>query len=277
MSKRTSWKHLSGRMRAILDGEAEDAVALVETPDEVDAELLAEIANDGGGALVLGVEDDGENGCRVVGCATDEATRQRLQLAAAECVPPLSIEVFEENTDRSPLLRVEVPGAADPTRGSRIRSQSAALYQISGQLNTLMGAVRALRKEVAQLQVQSGATSEVSRQTQAQLEELDKTAHDTRGRVRALARHLGADDKLVAWERRQLRSLLSTAIDLAGKRSKPKPAETDEVVQQVRKTWSKVTDWFNEGGLDQLQRDAREVLDPRDDEEPDEGSDDEEE
>jgi len=269
MSERKSWKHLSGRMRAILDGEAEDAVAFVQLVDDVDADLLAEIANEGGGALVLGVEDDGGAGSRIVGCPTDDATHHRLLATAAECVPPLTIELFEENTARTPLLRAEVPGAGDVSRATRIRSQSTALTEISGQLNTLMGAVRALRKEVTGLQQQSSATGDAAQETQARLDELAKTAEDTRGRVRALARHLGADDKLVAWERRQLRSLLSTAIDLAGKRSKPKPAESDEVVQQVRKTWSKVTDWFNEGGLDQLQRDAREVLDPQDGEEPD--------
>jgi hypothetical protein len=76
------------------------------------------------------------------------------------------------------------------------------------------------------------------------LDRVERTTKDAVARVRALARHLGADDKLVAWERRQLRNLMVAAVEMAGK--KARPADADEVLGQVRKTWSRFTEWVSD-------------------------------
>lgn len=265
MSERTSWKHLSGRARDLLAGEAEEAVVLVGGLDEVEPGLLSFVAGEGGGAMLVGVAEDESGAGVVVGCATDELARQRVLDLAAECEPPLAVEVYAENTARQPFLRVEIPAGPEGDEALRL-----ALEAVSGRLDSMTARLDATLDEIGQLReiVDAGRASDQA--MHGKLDKLQKTAAEGVSRIRSLARHLGADDKLVAWERRQLRNMLTTAIDLASRRSRP--SESDDMVRQVRKTWSRLSDWVNDELVDPLQKDAHEMLrnldeEPSDDEE----------
>jgi hypothetical protein len=254
MSERNSWKHLSSRVRDLLDGESEDAVVLIGELDLVEPGLLAFVADEGGGALLIGVEGDDEgDDMFVVGCPVDEAVRQGVLDAAARCEPPLAVEVFVENTARVPFLRVEIP--AGPEGEDKLLS---SLDGLSGRLDAMALMLEATLTEVAEVRQQVDEGRADAQAMHGKLDKLHKATSDGVSRIRGLARHLGADDKLVAWERRQLRTLLTTAIDLAGRRSRP--SESDDVVRQVRKTWSRLSDWVSDELVDPLQKDAQEML-----------------
>jgi len=253
MEERGSYKHLSGRARAALAGEVEGTVILVDGIEDVDASLLADVANLGGGTVLVGVTG-GAGGVELVGCPVDDDARQAVRDEAEACVPPLGLRIVAENTVRTPLLRVEVEAA----EGEDILVPDdavRALLDDSGQLVREMGQLRA---QVAGLADRLEAIQRSTVETATRLDRVDKTARDAVARVRALARHLGADDKLVAWERRQLRNLMVAAVEMAGK--KARPAEADEVLGQVRKTWSKFTEWVSDEVVDPLQRDAEQLL-----------------
>lgn len=254
MGERTSWKYLSTRARELLGGETEEAVVLFGELDAVEPELLAFVAEDGGGSLLVGVEgDEGGDGSVVVGCEVDEGAQQRVLDAAAGCKPSLAVMVYVENTARQPFLRVEIPAYPEGEEALQL-----ALEELSGRLDSMTEMLDGARVEIGQLRESVDAGRAAEKVTQGKLDKIQKTAAEGVSRIRSLARHLGADDKLVAWERRQLRNMLTTAIDLASRRSRP--SESDDMVRQVRKTWSRVSEWVNEELVDPLQKDAQEML-----------------
>ena len=261
-----SWKHTSSRVRELLGGETEDAVVLVGELDGVEPGLLAFVADEGGGALVVGVEED-ENGddSVVIGCAVDERAQQRVLDIASQCEPPLAVVVYVENTARQPFLRVEIPGVPEGEEALRL-----SLEAMSGRLESMAKMLQSALAEIQQLREAVDAGRASDQAVQCKLDKLLRTAGEGVSRTRNLARHLGADDKLVAWERRQLRNMLTTAIDLAARRSRA--SESDDMVRQMRKTWSRVSEWVNEELVDPLQKDAQDMLrnldeEPGDDEE----------
>lgn len=258
MGGRSNYKHLSGRARGAMGGEIEDAVTLLSELDEVDAPLIAALANDGGGVVLVGVAVGEDGGCEILGCAVDDEALASVAGAAAECIPPVPVEMVAENTAREPFLRIEVPGGLTPGELSRVLVPAEVADELILGLEALTAEVEALRQEVAELRAPLRETRSAARDTLTRLEELQRTARDGISRTRALARHLGADDKLVAWERRQLRALLAAAVGVAGKRARAN--DSDEVLTQVRKTWSRFTDWVSDEVVDPLQKDAGDLF-----------------
>ncbi len=308
--ERTTWKHLSRRTRALLDGELDDPVAVTEAVEGVTSALLAAMANAGGGTVLVGIgaaDGDGGQVDRVVGCAADGAARARIDEAAATCLPGVPHATFVENTARLPMLRVEVgsaglhatPAGAYPLwTGDAIaplgpeeltlRAQEAGLASILDRqrraLAALEGQVAALRAEVREARAAAGVTAErvaaieeAAAAAAGRLAAIEEVARDAVARVRALARHLGAEDRLRSWERRQLRTVMATVLDLAQRRG-GRPADQADVMDQIKRTWSRVYDWVNDEVVDQLQREAQELIartppgdEAGDDDEDDEG------
>lgn len=241
MDERVIYKHLSGRARAALAGEIEGTVVLVAGPEDVDASLLADVANVGGGAVLVGVVGDAE-GHELLGCPVDDAEQGALLALGDACVPPLDLRIVAENTSRTPLLRIEVAPADDES--GEILVPVDAVRALVDDTAALIERMEELRAQVAGLGRRLDETARTSREALTRLDRVERTTKDAVARVRALARHLGADDKLVAWERRQLRNLMVAAVEMAGK--KARPADADEVLGQVRKTWSRFTEWVSD-------------------------------
>lgn len=253
MSDRKSWKYMSGRVRDLLGGETEEAVVLVGSLEGVESGLLAFVAEEGGGALIVGVEgEEDSDDWIVVGCDVDEETRQRVLELSEGCQPPLGVDVYVENTAREPFLRIEIPGAPEGEEALR-----GVLADMSDRLAGLSELLESTRDEIGQLRKRVDEGRATDQVLSSKLDKLQKTTADGVSRLRGLARHLGADDKLVAWERRQLRNMLTTAIDLAARRNRS--SDPDDVVRQMRKGWSRLSDWVNDE-LGPLQKDAQEML-----------------
>lgn len=84
-------------------------------PDGISADDLVAFANsDGGGQILAGVDEQvsGKTQIGVVrGCDVSDATILQVLNKAVSCIPPVSIDVYIENLDDKPLLRVEVPSS----------------------------------------------------------------------------------------------------------------------------------------------------------------------
>ncbi len=290
MSERTHWKHLSARTRGLLAGAEDVPLATLREPEEVTPELLVALANAWGGVVLTGVlAEPDEDGDRVVGSDIDEDARGRVMLAAASCLPPVPLAICVENTERYPILRLEVgseglhatPDGAyllweggeleplDPTEvrlrcqedgvATLLRLQSRAIVGLQGEIAALREVVTATRALAEQGQASlAGVAADVAT-ARTRLDALEQTTDASLNRVRALARHLGADDTLVQWEKRQLRTLMATALDVAQRRGRKK-GDTDELVRQVKTTWSRVYDWVNDEVVEQLQREAQDLV-----------------
>lgn len=82
-------------------------------PDGISADDLVAFANsDGGGQILAGIDeqviDKAQTGV-VRGCDVSDATILQVLNKAVSCIPPVSIDVYIENLDDKPILRVEVP------------------------------------------------------------------------------------------------------------------------------------------------------------------------
>lgn len=82
-------------------------------PDGISADDLVAFANsEAGGQILAGVDeqviDKAQIGV-VRGCNVSDATILQVLNKAVSCIPPVSIDVYIENLDDKPILRVEVP------------------------------------------------------------------------------------------------------------------------------------------------------------------------
>jgi hypothetical protein len=225
----------------------------------------------------------------VVGADIDEDARGRVIFAAAGCVPPVPVSIFVENTGRYPILRLEVgssglhatsdgryliwadggPEALDPTEirlrceeegiAALLRLQARAIVDLQGEIAALREAIAETRASAAEGQESLAVVAGDLATARGRLDTLEQTTEASLNRVRALARHLGADDTLVQWEKRQLRTLMATALDVAQRRGRKK-GDTEELVRQVKGTWSKVYDWVNDEVVERLQKEAQDLV-----------------
>jgi predicted HTH transcriptional regulator len=83
--------------------EPDDLIAFANSPD--------------GGFLLVGVaETEGEQGQQrgeVVGCDISDSGEQRIMGQARSCTPTVPLDIYVENTNRTPFLRVDIPQGPD--------------------------------------------------------------------------------------------------------------------------------------------------------------------
>ncbi|MBN9218993.1 MAG: ATP-binding protein [Mesorhizobium sp.] len=82
-------------------------------PDGISADDLVAFANsEAGGQILAGVDEQVVDKAQigvVRGCDVSDATVLQVLNKAVSCIPPVSIDVYIENLDDKPILRVEVP------------------------------------------------------------------------------------------------------------------------------------------------------------------------
>jgi predicted HTH transcriptional regulator len=78
------------------------------------SDLVAFANSDEGGTLLIGIDEytdeAGLQKGKVVGCDVDDNARLMMINKATDCVPSLEIQIFIENLNDKPIMRVEVPG-----------------------------------------------------------------------------------------------------------------------------------------------------------------------
>ncbi|TIX43045.1 MAG: ATP-binding protein, partial [Mesorhizobium sp.] len=82
-------------------------------PDGISADDLVAFANsEAGGQILAGVDEQVVDKAQigvVRGCNVNDATVLQVLNKAVSCIPPVSIDIYIENLDDKPILRVEVP------------------------------------------------------------------------------------------------------------------------------------------------------------------------
>lgn len=85
-------------------------------PDGISADDLVSFANsENGGNILAGIDEHSLEGAQVGivrGCDVSDATVLQVLNKAVSCIPPVSINVYIENLDEKPILRVEVPSSS---------------------------------------------------------------------------------------------------------------------------------------------------------------------
>lgn len=108
-------KNLSKLTRELLaEGESKRS-DFKRRPDGISADDLVAFANsEAGGSILVGVDeqvgDKTQTGV-VRGCDVSDATVLQVLNKAVSCIPPVSIDIYIENLDDMPILRVQVPSS----------------------------------------------------------------------------------------------------------------------------------------------------------------------
>lgn len=96
----------------LAEGESERS-DFKRLPDGISADDLVAFANsEVGGQILAGVEEQVVDKAQigiVRGCDVSDATVLKVLNKAVSCIPPVSIDVYIENLNDKPILRVEVP------------------------------------------------------------------------------------------------------------------------------------------------------------------------
>ncbi|MDX0979870.1 hypothetical protein GOE03_28375 [Sinorhizobium medicae] len=114
LKKRT--KTLSSLSRTLLSEGESEHVDFKRSPDGVSADDLVAFANsDSGGHILVGVDEQtvGNTQIGVVrGCDVSDASILQILNKAVSCIPPVSMDVFIENLNAKPILRIAVASSA---------------------------------------------------------------------------------------------------------------------------------------------------------------------
>lgn len=113
LKKRT--KTLSSISRALLaEGESE-RVDFKRSPQGINSDDLVAFANsETGGNILVGVDEQIVDSAQVgivCGCDVDDASILQILNKAVSCVPPISVDVFVENLNAKPILRITIPAS----------------------------------------------------------------------------------------------------------------------------------------------------------------------
>lgn len=94
----------------ILSGET-DNVDFKKTPKSLTLDDLVAFANSGGGQILIGVVETSRNGAQVgevAGCDVGDGAILEILNKASSCIPPIPLDIFVENLEALPIIRVEI-------------------------------------------------------------------------------------------------------------------------------------------------------------------------
>lgn len=115
MSEPKRLKLLSPTTRAFLAYGEGQLVDFKRAPDGISAEDLVAFANaSDGGTILAGVGEQNVDGAQVgvvLGCDVSDNAILQLLNKAISCLPPVSIDIFIENLNDRPILRISVPSS----------------------------------------------------------------------------------------------------------------------------------------------------------------------
>lgn len=112
--RRKEFKTLSGRVRLLLSREEGFDVEFKESLSGLDNTDIVAFANsESGGAILVGVREvktrKGRQRAKIIGCRTGDREKQSIISKAESCVPPADIDIYVENSKRTPFYRIEIP------------------------------------------------------------------------------------------------------------------------------------------------------------------------
>lgn len=108
------FKTISKKAREALDKPEGIGVEFKTKINGVKPSTLVAFSNSNtGGTILVGVEEErtceGLERGKVVGCPISDDDRLQIQNMASDCIPPVKLSIFIENTNKNPFFRIEVP------------------------------------------------------------------------------------------------------------------------------------------------------------------------
>lgn len=127
------FKGIRKNTKFLLDS-GESSIVDFKTNSKFDQEDLVAFANtEAGGTILLGIAEEKDSNGRMygvpVGCALTDKLFQTIENKATNCIPPISIEVSEENTNSKPFIRIDIPSSPE-----RPHCTGSGTYKIRGQI-----------------------------------------------------------------------------------------------------------------------------------------------
>lgn len=112
-STKNSFKTLSKRVRLLLNHEEDYDVEFKQSLSGLGSSDLVAFANsEAGGSVLVGVRERRTGKHRqkgeIIGCPIGDKQKLSIINKAEDCVPPLKIEIFVENSNRVPFYRIEI-------------------------------------------------------------------------------------------------------------------------------------------------------------------------
>lgn len=110
----SEFKALTAKTRKLLDSPEGHDVDFKSDADGIKQKDLIAFANSAnGGTILVGVQEytneDGVQRGRICGCTVDDVSALKIRNQAADCIPPLELEVITENINKKAIFRIEIP------------------------------------------------------------------------------------------------------------------------------------------------------------------------
>jgi hypothetical protein len=117
MTKQRNYRGVSRRARNLLRSGEDIDVDYKENVKGLHPEDLVAFANSKkGGAILIGVKEvsdlNGKQKGEPIGHDIDDSTRLKIMSKALSCSPPIQIEIFIENLNHLPFIRIEIPSGS---------------------------------------------------------------------------------------------------------------------------------------------------------------------
>lgn len=135
--KKQEFSGISKHANDLIDGQEGTDVDFKKEINGLSSDDLVAFANSNqGGTILIGVSEDKDtNGKQkgvIVGCPIGDEEKRKITDRAANCIPPVEVEIFLENLDEKPFIRIEVPSGKNKpycTRGGTYKIRGDGVNQ----------------------------------------------------------------------------------------------------------------------------------------------------
>jgi len=114
LNERREYQGLSEKANALLMREEGYDVDWKRGINGLESEDIVAFANSKkDGSILIGVEEtvnhDGKQIPKIVGCKISDANKMKIKTKAQNCVPPIEVDIINENMEDIPFYRIEIP------------------------------------------------------------------------------------------------------------------------------------------------------------------------
>lgn len=108
------YKNLSKKVKLLLSREEGYDVDWKRNVKGLSSKDIVAFANSkNGGSILIGVDEqqakNGRQQPNIVGCKISDENKMSIKTKALNCNPPIEVEIINENTDKMPFYRLEIP------------------------------------------------------------------------------------------------------------------------------------------------------------------------
>ena len=130
------YKTISQRAQKLLSGSETTDIEFKESVGGIKSDDLVAFANSRtGGTILIGIREseteDGRQRGEIIGADIGDKAKLSILNRAANCIPPIQLDIIIENANAVPFLRIEIPSGRD-----KPYSTGGGTYKIRGNART---------------------------------------------------------------------------------------------------------------------------------------------